>query len=205
MYVGGINGFNLFYPPNMRPNLVAPQVAVTGFEVFNEPLHVDTSGRQPIQLDYKQNFISLEFAAFDFQAPQKNQYAYKLEGFDKDWIEAGNRHYATYTNLPGGEYVFRVKAANSDNVWNETGVAVPIFITPPVWQTWWFNGSLVLVLGALMAGAFRWRLNSIREQNIHLETEIAERTSQLREANSLLEKEVDQRKRAEAALEKRAA
>jgi PAS domain S-box-containing protein len=205
MFVGGINGFNLFDPADINPNPVAPQVAVTGFAVFNEPLNVELSGREPIELSYKQNFISLEFAAFDFQAPQKNQYAYKLEGFDKDWIPAGNRRYATYTNLPGGEYVFRVRAANSDKVWNETGVAIPIFITPPVWQTWWFTGSLVLVLGAFVASAFRWRLNSIREQNIHLETEIAERTSQLQETNSLLEKEVEQRKRAEAELEKRAA
>ncbi|RPJ51154.1 MAG: PAS domain S-box protein, partial [Methanobacteriota archaeon] len=157
------------------------------------------------QLSYKQDFISLEFAAFDFQAPQKNQYAYKLEGFDKNWIQAGNRRYATYTNLPGGEYVFRVKASNSDNIWNETGAAIPIFITPPVWQTWWFNGSLILMLGALLAGGFRWRLNLVREQNIQLETEIAERTSELRETNGLLEKEVEQRKRAEMELEKRAA
>jgi PAS domain S-box-containing protein len=205
LFVGGINGFNLFNPDNINPNPVAPPVAITRFEVFNEPLHVDTSGRQPVQLSYKQNFISLEFAAFDFQAPQKNLYAYKLEGFDRDWIQAGNRRYASYTNLPGGEYVFRVKASNSDHVWNEAGAAVPIFITPPVWQTWWFNGALVLVLVALIASIFRWRLNSIREQNIHLETEIAERTSQLREANSLLQKEVEQRKRAEAELEKRAA
>ena len=98
-----------------------------------------------------------------------------------------------------------MKASNSDGVWNETGVAIPIFITPPVWQTWWFNGSLILVLGALVAGGFRWRLNTIREQNILLETQISERTSELRETNSLLEKEVEQRKRAEEALAKRTA
>src|SRR6266498_1796301 len=205
MYIGGINGFNLFNPVNIKPNPIAPQVAVTGFEVFNEPLDVDLSGREPINLSYKQDFISFEFAAFDFQAPQKNQYAYKLEGFDKDWIQAENRRYATYTNLPGGRYIFRVKASNSDNIWNTAGVAIPIFITPPIWRTWWFNGSLILVLGVLIAGGFRWRLNSIREQNIHLETEIAERTSELRETNRLLEKEVEQRKRAEAELGKRAA
>ncbi len=205
LYIGGINGFNLFNPADIQPNLVAPQVVVTRFEVFNEPLSVDLSGRAPIQLSYKQDFISFEFTAFDFHSPQKNQYAYQLEGFDADWIRAGNRRYATYTNLPGGEYVFRVKAANSDGVWNETGVAIPVFITPPLWQTWWFNGLLILVLGTLIAGGFRWRLNSIREQNIQLEMEIAKRTSELRETNSLLEKEVEQRKRAEAELEKRAA
>jgi PAS domain S-box-containing protein len=205
MFVGGINGFNLFNPVNIKPNPFAPKVAVTGFQVFNQPLQVDLSGRTPIQLSYKQDFISFEFAAFDFQAPQKNQYAYKLEGFDKDWIQAGNRRYATYTNLPGGQYTFRVKASNSDGVWNETGTMIPITITPPIWQTWWFSGSLIIVLAALVAGGFRWRLNAIRTQNILLETQIAERTSELRETNTLLEKEVDQRKRAETALSKRAA
>jgi PAS domain S-box-containing protein len=205
MYIGGINGFNLFDPENVKPNPVAPQVAMTGFEVFNEPMKVDLSGREPIQLSYKQDFISFEFAAFDFQAPQKNQYAYKLEGFDKDWVLAGNRRFATYTNVPGGQYVFRVKASNSDGVWNEKGVAVPIFITPPVWQTWWFIGSLIIILGALVASGFRWRLNTVREQNVYLETQVSERTSELRETNKLLEKEVDQRKRAESELEKRAA
>ena len=166
---------------------------------------MDLSGRQPLQLSYKQDFISFEFSAFDYQAPQKNEYAYMLEGFNDSWVLAGNRRFATYTNLPGGEYIFRVKAANSDGVWNDTGVAIPITITPPVWQTWWFNGALIVVVGMLMAGGFRLRLNAIRERNIQLETQVSERTSELRETNKLLEKEVEQRKRAEGELEKRAA
>jgi PAS domain S-box-containing protein len=205
MYVGGINGFNTFDPSEIKPNPVPPQVVVTRFDVFNEPMAVDLSGGTPIQLSYKQDFISFEFAAFDFQAPQKNKYAYKLEGFNENWINAGSRRYATYTNLPGGEYIFRVKASNSDGTWNESGVAIPIVISPPVWQTWWFNGALIIVLGALVAGGFRYRLNAIREQNVQLETQVSERTSELRETNKLLEKEVEQRKRAEAELEKRAA
>ena len=205
MYVGGVNGFNLFRPENIQPNPIPPQVFLTQFQVYNEPLPVDLSGRQPIQLNYDQDFITFEFAASDFQAPQKNQYAYMLEGLDKDWIQAGNRRYATYTNLPGGEYIFRLKASNSDGVWNESGIAIPINITPPFWQTWWFNGALILGVAALVTGGFRWRLNSIREQTLRLETEVAERTTELRDTNKLLEKEVEQRKRAEAELEKRAA
>jgi PAS domain S-box-containing protein len=205
MYIGGINGFNLFKPEEVKPNPVAPPVVVTGVKVFNEPLSVDLSGKTAIQLTYKQNFISFEFAAFDFQAPQKNQYAYMLEGFDKGWIEVGNHRFATYTNLPGGDYIFRVKASNSDGVWNDAGVAIPVNITPPVWQTWWFNGAAIVVLAALVAGGFRWRLNSVREQNVYLETVVSDRTWQLSETNQLLKKEVEQRKRAEAELEKRAA
>ena len=205
LYVGGINGFNLFKPQNIQPNPVAPQVVVTKFEVFNEPLPVDLSGQESIQLSYNQDFISFDFAAFDFQAPLKNQYTYMMEGFDKEWVQAGNRHYATYTSLPGGKYVFRVKAANSDGTWNNTGVAIPVIITPPFWQTWWFITGVIIVLGGLVLFGFKWRLKAIREQNLHLETEVAERTSELRETNQLLEKEVEQRKRAEAELEKRAA
>ncbi|MBL0345548.1 two-component regulator propeller domain-containing protein [Candidatus Villigracilis affinis] len=205
MYVGGINGFNLFRPEDIKPNPVAPQVVVTRFDVFNEPQLVDLTGRTPIELSYQQDFISFEFSAFDFQAPQKNQYAYKLEGFDEDWIQAGNRRYATYTNLTGGDYTFHVKASNSDSVWNEQGISIPIVITPPYWQTWWFNGSLIVVLSVLLAGGFKWRLDAIREQNIHLETQVSERTSELREMNKLLETEVEQRKRAEEALAKHAA
>ncbi len=122
MYVGGVNGFNSFNPENIKPNSIPPQVGVTRFDVFDQPLNVDLTGSEPIQLSYKQDFISFEFAAFDFQSPQNNQYAYMLEGFNNDWIQAGNHRYATFTNLPGGDYVFRVKASNSDGIWNETGV-----------------------------------------------------------------------------------
>ena len=147
--------FQLFNPENIKPNPIPPQVACDPLRSVQSAAQCRLSGREPIQLSYKQDFISFEFAAFDFQSPQNNQYAYKLEGFNKDWIQAGNRRYATYTNLPGGEYVFRVKASNSDGVWNETGVAIPIFITPPIWQTWWFIGLLIVVLGVLVAGGFR--------------------------------------------------
>ncbi|MFT3891067.1 MAG: PAS domain S-box protein [Anaerolineales bacterium] len=205
MYIGGVNGFNTFHAENIEPNPNAPEVVITRFDIFNEPAKVDLTGKEPIHLSYKQDVISFEFAAFDFQAPEKNEYAYKLEGFNDDWVLAGNHRYATYTNLPGGNYIFRVKAANSDGVWNETGVSIPLIVTPPVWQTWWFIGSLSVVLAALLAGGFRYRLSLIREQNVYLETQVSERTSELRETNKLLEKEVEQRKRAEAELEKRAA
>ena len=205
MYVGGINGFNAFDPEEIQPNQVPPQVVVSRFDVFNEPVNVDLTGNEPIRLSYKQDFISFEFAAFDFQSPQNNQYAYKLEGFNDDWIEAGNHRYATFTNLPGGEYIFRVKASNSDGIWNETGVAIPISITPPFWQTWWFVGVLIVGLGMLVVTAVRLRLSAIREQNIQLEIQVSERTSELVETNHLLEKEIEQRAKIEKELAEKAA
>jgi hypothetical protein len=93
--------------------------------------------------------ISFDFAALNFSNPEKNRYAYKLNGFDFDWIHAGNRQTATYTNLDGGEYSFHVVAANNDGIWNLEGASVAIIISPPYWKTWWFY-ALVTVFIALL-------------------------------------------------------
>jgi PAS domain S-box-containing protein len=205
MFFGGTQGLNAFFPDQVVDNPVPPPIVVTAFKKFNQTVQTDLAPNTALRLSYRDSFVSFEFAALDFNAPEKNQYAYKLDGFDKEWVQAGTRRYASYTNLPGGTYVFRVKGSNSDGVWNEAGVAIPITVTPPFWQTWWFYGSVVIVLGALITGGFRWRVNAIREQNIHLETEVSKRTFELQETNQQLEKEVEQRKRAEAELAKHAA
>ena len=111
------------------------------FKRFNEPVDL---GRpiaevEEIALTHRDDFISFTFAALDFRAPEKNRYAYQLEGFDDRWVEAGSRREATYTNLDPGNYVFRVKAANNDGVWNPEGISVRIAIRPPFWGTWWFR------------------------------------------------------------------
>jgi PAS domain S-box-containing protein len=174
LYVGGVHGFNLFRPENIKPNPVPPPIAVTRFSVFNQPQPVDLSGQTPIKLSYEQDFISFDFAALDYNKPEKNQYAYKLEGFDQDWIEAGTRPYASYTNVPGGNYTFRVKASNGDGVWNAMGVSLPIEITPPIWETVWFRVlGIVLVIFAL-AAAFYFRTRSIRQQNAQLQQMVDE-------------------------------
>ncbi|HEX9107816.1 MAG TPA: methyl-accepting chemotaxis protein, partial [Longimicrobiales bacterium] len=106
-----------------------------------------------------------DFAALDYTAPEKNRYAYRLEGFDERWNEIGQEHSATYTNLPAGSYVFRVKASNADGVWNEDGVALPITVKPPFWRTWWFR-ALVLLLIAFGVGRY---LRATRERHRELE------------------------------------
>ncbi len=204
MYFGGVHGFNVFDPAQIRDNQTPPPVVVSTFRVFNEPLLVDLSGHARLEIPYWQNFIAFEFAALDFQDPQKNQYAYQLEGFDPGWIEAGARRYASYTSLPAGNYTFRVKASNSDGVWNETGVALPLTIIPPLWQTWWFlTGAGILALG-MVAFAFVARIRSIRSQQAHLENLVVRRTTELQNTNQQLAAEVERRTRAEAALAKRA-
>ena len=205
MFYGGFHGISAFDPAQIQDNLTPTPVVISSFRIFNEPFTVDQSGGTPVNLSYRQNFISFEFAALDFHAPLKNQYAYRLEGFEKDRIKAGNRRYATYTNLNGGDYVFRVKAANNDGVWNTDAVAIPIHITPPFYATPWFLGGVVVLILMSAAAAVRWRLDLVRDQNRRLEKLVSDRTTSLRETDPQLEVEVDQRKRAEEALARKAA
>jgi signal transduction histidine kinase len=205
IYVGGGQGFNIFSPADIQSNPTPPPVVVTRFLVLNEPYEADLTGQSPIQLNYDQNFVSFEFAALDFSAPQKNQFAYQLEGIDPDWITAGARPFASYTNLPGGAYTFRVKAANSDGVWNEEGIALPLVVTPPFWETRAFQITVIVFLGGLVALWFQWRVRSLRERSRELETSVQERTQALQETNLLLTEQIEQRQRAEAALAQKAA
>jgi PAS domain S-box-containing protein len=167
LYVGGVSGFSIFDPTELKDNTVPPNVVITDFSIFNAPQSFDSN--EPIRLSYDQNFISFEFAALDFQAPYKNQYAYKLEGFDRDWVQAGTRNYASYTNLPGGNYTFRVKAANSDGMWNEEGASLKLTVIPPFWQTLPFRIGIAVGLILLVAAGFNWRVRAVREQNVRLQ------------------------------------
>ncbi|SLM31927.1 putative Histidine kinase [Desulfamplus magnetovallimortis] len=139
MFFGGINGFNVFNPSKISDNPNIPEIVLTSFKVFNkEVLSANELSLLPtISLSYKESFFSFEFAALDYTAPHKNQYAYQLVGFDNGWINCGTRRYVSYTNLDGGRYTFRVKGSNNDGVWNESGVAIDLIIPPPPWKSWW--------------------------------------------------------------------
>ncbi|MEK9137355.1 MAG: two-component regulator propeller domain-containing protein [Bacteroidota bacterium] len=147
MMFGGENGLNVFHPDSIKDNPHSPPVVITQFKVFDKPVPLQHSATKPaeVKLSYDQNFISFEFVALDFTAPRRNRYAYMMEGFDRDWIDAGTRRYAAYTHLDGGEYLFRVKASNNDGVWNEQGASIRVIITPPFWKTWWFNSVAIMV------------------------------------------------------------
>ncbi len=161
LFFGGISGFNAFYPEDVRDNPHAPPVVITDFQIFNKsvsfknpdsPLKKPITETDEIMLSYEHKVFSFEFAALDFTEPSKNQYAYRMDGFDKDWQPAGTNRTVTYTNLDPGRYVFRVKASNNDGVWNNDGVAINITITPPWWQTGWAYGLYgLLLLAAIFA------------------------------------------------------
>ncbi len=165
LFFGGEGGVIAFYPDSIKDNPYIPPVVITSFKVFDKPLPQKRAlfSLKELQLSYRQNFFSFEFVALDYAAPAQNQYAYKLEGFDPDWIYSGARRYASYTNVDPGEYVFRVKGANSDGIWNEQGAAIDIIITPPFWKTWWFRILAALIMGAAIYGAYRYRVNRLLE------------------------------------------
>lgn len=161
LYFGGVNGFNVFHPRSLSYNPYLPSVVITQFQIFNDPVtpknssnKIDTSifSTKKINLSYRDNVFSFEFASLDFSCPEKNQYAYKMEGFDNDWrTTSANRRFVTYTNLPHGRYKFRVIASNNHGQWNRTGTSLDIFIKPPFWKTdWMLAVYIVMILGAIL-------------------------------------------------------
>lgn len=158
LFFGCDKGAIAFHPDSLKDNEHVPPIAITQFKIFEEPLPLPKAdaGLAELRLSYLQNFFSFEFAALDFTVPGKNQYAYKLEGFDKDWIHAGTRRYANYTNVEPGDYVFRVNGANNDGAWNETGATIKITIVPPFWKTWWFTSLFWVTLVVVMSGTIRY-------------------------------------------------
>lgn len=158
MFFGGIDGFNAFYPGKIEDNPHIPPIVITDFQVFSESVKINAKSRlkqsitetKTIRLSYQDNVISFDFVALDFSNPQKNKYAYKMEGFESDWnYRNSTRRFVTYTNLDPGTYVFRVKGSNNDEVWNEKGTAITIIIVPPFWKTLWFRFLLFTTFALL--------------------------------------------------------
>jgi signal transduction histidine kinase/ligand-binding sensor domain-containing protein/DNA-binding response OmpR family regulator len=195
MYFGGINGFNTFNPDKIQFNTILPPVVLTNFLLLNKPVVVGEdsplktaiSEAKEIVLTYEESvFLSFEYAALNFVSSEKNQYAYKLEGFDKDWIYGGTKRFATYTNLSPGTYTFKVKASNNDGIWNEKGTSITITILPPFYMTWWFRAALLLLIGGGIYLFFLNRTRALNVQKEELERQVIERTKEIaRQANDL--------------------
>ncbi len=188
MYFGGVNGFNCFHPDSIEENSFTPPVYITELQIYNKSVEVGEEG-SPLQksiletdeitIDHSQAFLTFEFASLNYTNPQRNQYAYMLEGFDKEWIYAGNKRNATYTNLDPGKYVFKVKGSNNDGIWNEEGTSLTIIVTPPFYQTWWFRTIATFLLTGSVLAFFNLRMNSIQKKKIELEKQVKDRTAQI--------------------------
>jgi signal transduction histidine kinase/streptogramin lyase len=181
-YFGGNNGFNAFFPDSIKDNPYIPPIVITDFKIFEKSVNYGLIPHD-IVLNYDQNFFSFEFSALNFILPEKNQYAYQMVGFDKDWIYSGTRRYASYTNLHPGTYTLRLKGSNNDGVWNEQGISIKVVINPPWWLTWWFRGALVVGLATAAIGVYLFRTRQIRQTNKRLKVLVEERTKELETKN----------------------
>jgi len=199
LYFGGFNGITAFSPTDVRENSVAPTVAITDFQIFNKSVkpgqgeHADVlktaiEHTSALTLPESDSVFSLEFAALHYAAPQRNRFAYQLQGFDEDWVVTDStKRFATYTNLDPGRYVFRVKAANKDGIWNDNAATLEITIRPPFWKTWWFRTVMVwLAVGAAYA-AYHVRVRSLRHQQLRLEHLVGSRTAEVEHKNQQLQ------------------
>jgi len=189
MFFAGVDGLNAFHPQDLFDSNYHPPIVITRFELFNEPvtvgpdslLQVTIEQTQQINLTYQQDFLTFEFAALHYSAPEDIQYAYMMENLEQDWNYVGNRNFAIYTNVPPGDYSFKVKGTNSDGVWNETDAALKITITPPFWETTWFRLTVGLLVVGSVAGAFYLRVRMAEAQKRQLENLVDERTRELQD------------------------
>jgi len=152
IYLGTPNGFNTFYPKQLNKNTHIPTIEITDFQLFNKPTDINNflsrnkQNRPVLTLTHNKNSFSFEFTALSFFAPEKNQYSFMLEGFDKNWNNTGKERRATYTNIPPGNYVFRIKASNNDGIWNNEGYALRMIIKPPLWWNGWSITFYILLV-----------------------------------------------------------
>lgn len=200
MFVGGMNGFNSFYPDSIKDNSHIPPIVITDFKVFNKSLDIGEklngnvilekpiTETKEIELSYKASVFSFEFAALDYKFPDRNKYAYRMEPFNKKWVYTDSkRRFVTYTNLYSGRYTFRVKGSNNDGIWNKKGVSVNIKIIPPFTQTLLFKIIILVFLTGIIFMLFKIRIKNIETQRKKLQKLVDERTKQLKKANDALE------------------
>ena len=209
MFFGGINGITSFYPQDINENPFSPPVVITDIQVFNRPITVGMkeNGRTllektipystEIKLGHKARLINIEFAALHYASPENNRYKYKMEGLEDIWYDIGEQHFASFTNIPPGNYTFRVIASNNDNLWNNEGASLRIIIIPPFWKTIWFQGSVAFSILFIFLLVYKVRTRSIRERTSELEKHVRERTFDL-------QKEVSERRRLEGKAKREA-
>lgn len=175
IYFGGANGLNILNPNDFKMGSKISEIVFTDFKIFNRSVFPGEESSlksnilyaEEVVLSHDQNFFTFEFASLDFNNPDKNQYAFKLEGFNRDWVNTGNQRFATYTNLDPGEYVFRVKATNSEGIWNDEGISIRVILLPPWWQTWW-----AYILYAVFIIAILYSLRQYEMKRVSLRNEL---------------------------------
>jgi signal transduction histidine kinase len=200
MFVGG-KGVNTFFPDSIASNSNKPAVYITDLKIFNQSIRPnaadgilknDIAETKEIYLDPDHSFFTVNYVGLNFTSSYKNQYAYKLEGFDENWINVGTQRFATFTNLDPATYVFRVKASNNDGLWNEEGASLIIHVLPPWWKTWWARLLFFLSFIGMASLIFFIRTKRILKANRELEDAVNQKTTELQKINLALRKSEEQ-------------
>ena len=189
MYFGGVNGLTVFKPADVINSTYLPPVILTSFsqEGKSEPELPQPELMSQVTLAWPNNNFSFEFSSLSYAQPDRNQYAYMLENFDKEWNYIGNNREGRYTNLPGGTYILHLRGSNNDGVWNESNQTVTVTVIPPFWDTWTFRTLVILSVFAFALVIYRLRVRSIQMQNLQLEYLVRERTGALQKRTEELE------------------
>ncbi|MFG6456024.1 two-component regulator propeller domain-containing protein [Roseateles sp. BYS96W] len=176
---GGAGGMTAVLPEKLQVWDYRPQVLVTGVTLGGQPLPLNPAGAS-LTVQPSANSLAVEFASTDFSAPERNRYAFKLEGFDADWVDSdASRRLAAYTNLPPGDYGLRLRASNRDGQWGEQELTLPVRVLPAWHQTWWFRGLLVIGALLLMLSVVWMRTQLLQRRQRELELKVKQRTAEL--------------------------
>lgn len=205
MFFGGSNGFNAFYPTEILRNQHPPKVALTKVIKINNPLQseVATHALESLTLNAHEYLVTFEFAALDFAVVEDNRYRYKLEGYDNDWINPDNVHRATYTNLPSGEYIFKVEAANNDGIWNQNGVLLKVTVLPAWYRTKIAYLGYILLFVLFLSLLYMMHLHRLKKEALssrELKMSVEDKTRELRERSHQLEERNEELKGANKQL-----
>lgn len=187
IFAGSVKGFCVFNPRNVELNTIVPTVVITGLEIYNKEVRIGEDILVDaiefvdyIELSHKQNVLSFNFSSLSYCVPEKNEYSYKLEGYDEEWNCVSAKEKATYTKLPAGKYTFRVKGSNNNKLWNKSETTLHLVITPPFYLTLSFK-VLYLILFLISVVFLIWFLIQKREKK-HKEEILVIKEEQEREA-----------------------
>jgi ligand-binding sensor domain-containing protein/signal transduction histidine kinase len=186
--LGGMNGFNSFYPDSISKNPYIPNMVFTSFYTTkrNSKEYINVEDKHEVEIGHKVNSFTIEFAALEYTNPQRNKYAYQMEGISDEWVDIGNRKFVPFSALRAGEYTFRVKGSNNDGVWNDKEISLHIIVLPPWWKSI-IAYFIYLVLIILFIVVFiKIRERKLRHDKKILEQKILERTLQIEEQNKLI-------------------
>jgi diguanylate cyclase (GGDEF)-like protein len=192
MLFGGIGGLSVIRPDRLTHWNYQPQIGITEIRIGGKPVLDGMPGRadtsNPLKVPPTANSIAVEFSALDYSAPERNRYAYRLDGFDPTWVDTEASHrVAAYTNLPPGDYTLHLRGSNRDRVWSERSLSVPIRVMPAWYQTTLFRVVIALAAFGIVAALVQGRTVYLRRSQRDLERQVVERTAELRESQRQLE------------------